>query len=175
MEAPYDEDRFIETFSELSGVFNFSLRVQEQCFSQFLIALRTTPANYKLCPTLLAGLICIRAAFPTLYKEFTSGNTDANSIVKSIARIESGQKFLDSDEGMIFEALLLSSKCSRGDLQTLITPYEKSMQNESMSESEKTKAERMLELFNYVRQQGHYGLFEYLSKKIEITDQFAAS
>jgi len=174
-EAQCEEDHFIETFSELSGVFNFSLRVQEQCFSQFSIALRTTPPNYKLCPTLLAGLICIKAAFPTLYKEFASGNTDANSIVKSIARIESGQKFLDSDEGMIFEALLLSSKCRRGDFQTLITTYEKLIQNESISEPDKAKAARMLELFNYVRQQDDYGLFEYLSKKIEITEQFTAS
>ena len=172
-EAQYEEEHFIEAFSELSDIFNFSLRVQEQCFSQFCIALRTTPQNYKLCPTLLAGLICIKAASPELYRDFVSDNVDATSIISFIGQKTAGQKFLYSEEGMIFEALLMASKCRRGDLQSAKAPYEKILQDENISGHERTKAERLSVLFDHIQQQKDYGLLDYLSKKIEISDQFS--
>ena len=51
---------------------------------------------------------------------------------------------------MIFEALLIASKCRREDLQSAKAPYEKIVQDENISGHEKTKAERMLVLFNYI-------------------------
>ena len=147
--------------------------MQEQCFSQFCIALRTTPQNYKLCPTLLAGLICIKAASPELYRDFVSDNVDATSIISFIGQKTAGQKFLYSEEGMIFEALLMASKCRRGDLQSAKAPYEKILQDENISGHERTKAERLSVLFDHIQQQKDYGLLDYLSKKIEISDQFS--
>lgn len=172
-EAQYEEEHFIETFSELSDIFDFSLRVQEQCFSQFCIVLRTTPPNYKLCPTLLAGLICIKAASPELYRDFVSEKVEAASIISFIGKKTAGQRFLYSDEGMILEALLMASKCSRGDLQTARAPYEKIFQDKNISEHDRKKAERILDLFNHINQQSDYGLLDYLSKKIEISEQFS--
>jgi len=172
-DAQYEEEHFVETFSELSDIFNFSLRVQEQCFSLFCIALRTTPQNYKLYPTLLAGLICIKAASPELYRDFVSGNVEGNSIINFIAQKTTGKNFLYSDEGMIFEALLMASKCSRGDLQSVKAPYDKILQNENIPEHERKKAERMSTLFGYIQQQDEYGILEYLTKKIEMSEQFS--
>ena len=172
-DAPYEEEHFVETFSELSDIFGFSLRVQEQCFSQFCIALRTTPPDYKLCPTLLAGLICIKAASPELYRDFVSENVDATSIINFIGQKTAGQKFLYSDEGMILEVLLMVSKCRRGDLQSAKAPYKKMLQDNNISEHDRKKSERILDLFNYIQQQSDYGLLDYLSKKIEISEQFS--
>lgn len=172
-EAQYEEEHFIETFAELSDIFDFSLRVQEQCFSQFCIALRTTPPNYKLCPTLLTGLICIKAASPELYREFVSEDVDATSIIKFIGQRIAGQKFLYSSEGMILEALLMASKCRRGDLKSVKAPYEKMLQDKNISGHDKTKVQRMLVLLNDIDQRGESGLLDYFSKKIEITEQFS--
>jgi hypothetical protein len=172
-EAQHEEEHFIETFAELSDIFDFSLRVQEQCFSQFCIAIKTTPQNSKLCPTLLAGLVCIKAASPELYRDFVSENVDATSIINFIGQKTAGQKFLYSDEGTILEALLMVSKCRRGDLQSAKAPYEKMLQDKNISEHDIKKAERILDLFNYIQQQSDYGLLDYLSKKIEISEKFS--
>lgn len=172
-DAPYEVDHFVDTFSELADIFNFSLRTQEQCFSQFCIVLRTTPPNYKLYPTLLAGLICIKTASSDLYRRFVAGKLEASKLVSYIGQTPAGQAFLYSDEGMVLEALLMASKCRRGELQQARSPYEKIFKDKEISEIERQKAQRILELFNYINQQSEYGVLNYLSKKIEISDQFS--
>lgn len=57
-----DGPDLLNTFIGLSLVFNFSLRVQEQCFTQFSIVLRTTEYGIKIYPAFLAVLISLKSS-----------------------------------------------------------------------------------------------------------------
>ncbi len=172
-DAQYELEHFVETFSELADIFNLSLRSQEQCFSQFCIVLRTTPPNHKLCPTLLAGLICIKAVSPDLYRKFVAGEIEASSLIDYVDQTPTGKAFLYSDEGMIFEAYLMASNSRHMELQSAMEPYKKNSENNEISEEERKKAAKIFDMFGYIIRRKDYGLLNYLSKKIEISDQFS--
>ena len=102
-----------------------------------------------------------------------SGIIEANSVIDFIKKFPKGTEFLYTDEGMILEALLMTSKCHRGNLQSAKEPYKRIYEDENKSQKERDKAAKFLDLFGYIEQQSDYGLLEYLSKKIEILDQFS--
>jgi len=172
-EAQYEIDHFVDTFSELADIFNFSLRTQEQCFSQFCIVLRTTPLNQKIFPTLLAGLICIRAASPDDYRSFVASEIEVSSLINYIKQTQAGKKFLNSDEGMILKVCLITSNLNHTKIRSTMEQYEKISQNDNSSQDEKEKALRMLNIFGHIINRNDWGKLNYLSKKIEISDQFS--
>jgi hypothetical protein len=72
----FDQKQLVETFSKLSSIFGLSQRVQEQCFAQFAIVVRTTPLHQNIHPIFLALLIALKAADQSLYHSFRLGQVD---------------------------------------------------------------------------------------------------
>lgn len=172
-EAQYEKEQFIEIFSELFHLFNFSLRVQEQCFSQFSLALRTTPHNYKLYPTFLGALIAIKAASPSLYKDFVGRKKSAEEIIKFIKEYPGGEVFFNEDVGINLEALLLTANVRRNEIKPIIEPFVQLRDDESTEQTVYRRAERMVVILGDIYRQDDCGRLEYLSKKIDMLEQFA--
>ena len=57
----------MRAFMGLAKVYRFSLRVIEQCFTEINLALRTTPANERIFPFLLALLVALKTEKPASY------------------------------------------------------------------------------------------------------------
>ena len=91
------KDQFIETFIGLSDMFKLSLRVQEQCFTQFTILLRTTPKHQYFHPILAAALIIIKAALPKLYENLAYGEKTGWEVVNYLKKLPGGNSFLNTN------------------------------------------------------------------------------
>ena len=62
-----ESESLMRAFVSLAKTYRFSLRVIEQCFTEINLALRTTPANERVFPFLLALLIALKTEKPASY------------------------------------------------------------------------------------------------------------
>lgn len=172
-DAHYEKEQLLETFVNLSQAFNFSLRVQEQCFSQFSLALRTTPATFKLHMPFLATLIALKAANTSLYKSYITRSVDPKKVVTYIVDKCANSRFMDEGYGIAIEAYIMTGHCQRdGDIAAVATIYQKAAEN-AKDEKERERVNRTLDIINkYIARDYHYVL-DYLIKKIEISERFA--
>lgn len=170
-DARYEKEQLIKTFSRLATIFGFSLRKQEQCFSQLSVALRTTPSNYSLYPIFLSFLIAFKAANPKLYIEFTTGKTTAEDVLNYIKETKGGAALLDDNYGIALEAFILSSRCKRREIEELISKY-KNRVDMAPSDQQKERPRRIAELLQSFLREDTYGTLDYLVKKIELSEQF---
>jgi len=102
-----------------------------------------------------------------------AGEIEASSLIDYVDQTPTGKAFLYSDEGMIFEAYLMASNSRHMELQSAMEPYKKNSENNEISEEERKKAAKIFDMFGYIIRRKDYGLLNYLSKKIEISDQFS--
>lgn len=165
-----DIEALLHTFINLSQIFNFSLRVQEQCFTQFSIVLRTTPRNIKLFPLLLATLIALKASDASLYLKYVNRNISSQDILDYIKRMPNGTDFLNKRYGQVIEAYLISSPCDEDKLESIVKEY--SVLANKLTGAEKTRVEKIKELLTNFLEWNHYGILDSLIKKIEITERF---
>lgn len=172
-DARYDREQLIKTFSRLASIFGFSLRTQEQCFSQLSVVFRTTPPDYNLYPILLSFLIALKAANPKLYIAFTTGKTTTEDVLNYIKEARGGAALLDDNYGIALEAYILSSQCNYRDMEQLISKYKK-LTEMATSEQEKERPRRITELLQSFFREDTYGILDCLVKRIEISEHFKA-
>lgn len=169
-----DKDQFIGVFSELFSIFDFSLRVQEQCFSLLSVALKTTPENYSLYPILLGALISLKAENSQIYKAFISRKATAQDVLEYIQKKPKGDEYLRSNYGTALEAYLVASFHDRYARDVDVrAPYSSIMESEKSSEREKERANRILQLFKDFDWHDSFGTLDYVVKKIELVSQFS--
>lgn len=170
-DARYDREQLIKTFSRLASIFGFSLRTQEQCFSQLSVVFRTTPPDYNLYPILLSFLIALKAANPKLYIAFTSGKTTVEDVLNYIKETKGGAELLEGDYGIALEAYILSSRASHKEMKQLISEYTPKLIPPNQREERPRGIRELLQSFLSERT---YGILDYLVKKIEISEHFKA-
>lgn len=175
-DARYEKKQFIEVFSRLFALFGFSLRVQEQCFSQLSLALRTTPLNFKLHPLFLGALITLKTANPKLYNDLVRGKVEAEEILKYIREAPGGNAFLEENYGMALEAYFASGRYNNWrDVQNIADRYKKIAEDDKIPAPQRERANTIAQLMNSFLIEDSYGVLEYLAKKIEITERFTSS
>lgn len=170
----FKDDRWsnIETFSKLFKIFNFSLRVQEQCFARLNIVIRTTPSDSYLCPILLCTLICLRADNPKLYLGFVNRSRSFKDVLEYIKDKRGGVEFLDKNDGRRLEANLISSACSRMEIREISQSYKQESENEKLSAETRERYEVIASWLGSESREILCEDLSYLTKKIEITEQF---
>lgn len=166
-----EKEQLLDIFIKLSEVFNFSLRVQEQCFTQFNIILRTTHPNQPIFPYYLAFLVALKAATSTLYRQLSSNEARPDEILSFLKASKAGTDFLQTDHGALIEAYLICSFLDRGETFTVVEQFKQKSLNEPNSDIKK-RDESILKFLDWILGVEHQGAGRYLANKIEFTERF---
>jgi len=169
----YEKDQLNSIFSRLFKMFNFSLRVQEHCFSRLSIALHTTPFNYKIYPVTLSTLISLKEANQFLYRKFIKREIGVEEVLDFINRSPGGTEFLESNYGRGIEADLVSRSADENSESNLYEKYEKIIQSANHTDKEKNRARGIIEFMKEDLRGFNRGSLDYLVKKIEIAERFS--
>lgn len=98
----------IRTFSRLANVFNFSLRVQEQCFTEINLVLRTSRKGDPK-PIILAFLVTLRAHKQDVFNKLNDPfSFTVNEILDLFIATKQGTEFIFSDEGTDVQSALIA-------------------------------------------------------------------
>lgn len=172
-EKHYERERILTTFTNFSHAFRLTLRVQEQCFSRFNIALRTTPPDYDYHPILLTALIVVKVVNPVLYRKYISRIVTQLGFIDYLLDQLPLKDFMSSNYGVVLESEILLAACkNREEISTLKELYALKMTN-SKTDNEKERA-RIIhsDIDNAYSPGRYYGFLDYVVQRIEITSQF---
>lgn len=172
----YDTDQLINTFSSLAKLFKFSLRTQEQCFTQFSVAFRVTPSNFKIYSPFLALLVALRSGNYELYKKygFEEGNPD--DLLAFFESKEEGIDFLNTHYGNIIEAHVITGFIrSFSKVQEIVKAYEEKSSKQDINDQQKERYQNIASLLKNIRERDMFGVAKYLIDKIEFAQRFEAS
>ncbi|VAV83006.1 Phage protein [hydrothermal vent metagenome] len=163
----------LTTLIKLFKAFNFSLRDQEQCISRLNIVLRTTTPDSFIHPIFLGALIILKTANHQLYTHITKRDANSNDIRNFIANTKEGKEFLSSDYGTILKAYFDYTQHTNIEAKTdLINTYQQKLNNSGLSNENRVKTDAIFNLFIFLRSDCNYDIIKYLTKKIEIAEQF---
>jgi len=174
-DARYETEQFLNVFSNLCVIFGLSLRVQEQCFSQLSLVLRTTPSNFKVYPVFLGTLVALKASNLELYRDYVKKIADAQKVLQYISEMPGGTVFLQENYGIELEAYLVIGHGERKDLNEIRDRYGRTAEDSGQSENNRERARRILGLLDHFSMYDSYGMVAYLAKKIEVADRFITS
>lgn len=166
---------FLDPFSTLSDIFQFSLRTIEQCFSQFNIVLRTTPPKSYFFPDLLAFLIALRAKDLSLYNSFAGGTPDMEGVISLINGLPGGQEYWDSYFGIELEAFHSCSKGTSFDNSAGEEPHRRAFEKHGENSPQGERAKRILDRMTEIGRLNVYDALRLVTRRIELTEQFTIS
>jgi hypothetical protein len=89
----------LETFTLLSDVFNLSLRVQEQCFTQINLVLRTTNLQNNFETHLLSFLVILKSVNYESYLSFQNRTDEPDIVFKNISQKKAWKDLLQGTMG----------------------------------------------------------------------------
>jgi hypothetical protein len=168
-----DRELFLSIFTELFHVFNFSLREQEQCFTQLSIALGTTPENMLIFPELLGFLIALKAKNLDLYKEFAYEKAGPEEVLEYVLGMPGGDAFFDEYRGIALTAYLFTCR-SDMKFQDLAAPkYEAYIGEGELSEKEAVRKTKVLDFIERLAFDRYTGILPYLATKIDLVSSFS--
>jgi hypothetical protein len=173
-DTQFDRQNLGEILKELFPVFDFSLRIQEQCFTQISLVMRTTPPNAYLYGTMLGLLICLRVANRQLYLDYVRGFASASVVLTYLRSLPGGDELVDSREGIFIEAELVFGMSDRSSGEEAIKQYEALAKS---ADKDKALRERATTVLQYIGQLGFRSMLggnltNYLFSKIEVTRRF---
>ncbi|MBM7558113.1 KAP family P-loop NTPase fold protein [Halanaerobacter jeridensis] len=170
--AKKDKEYFLKSASELFNLFDFSLRVREQCFSQMSIVFKTIPKDKYLYPTLLTILVSLKNYDNSLYQDYVKGEVGSKKLLSYLKELSNANEFF-SDEPRGHDKLVESHLIyydQTNEKDDIIGEYEEVRSNSD--EFNFTREERILELIGHHSSNHHTDKPDYLVEKIEITDRF---
>lgn len=168
----YEGQQALSMFTELFELYRLTLREQEHCCSLLSLSIRTTPKDYKLFPVFLCFLIVLKVKEPEVYKRFITEEIEPPSLLKYLKTDAGGHELLNSHNGTLLEAYIISSKSYRYEKNGNFARYEEIIESSSAGDSEKQKAIRILDLIKHFEHHGGIGSLGYLVKKIEVASRF---
>ncbi len=169
-----DGSDLLNTFIGLSRVFNFSLRVQEQCFTQFSIVLRTTEYDIKMYPTFLAALISLKAVNKPLYQDYVNGNADYKAVLEYLGKRKNGAEFVGGVYGASIEAHMIYNHFSADKRDDICNQNHKNANNTSLTQEQKERARIIVSTLQSLSNEELFpgDLLRHLVKRIEISERF---
>lgn len=169
-----DGSDLLNTFIGLSRVFNFSLRVQEQCFTQFSIVLRTTEYDIKIYPTFLAALISLKAVNKPLYQDYVNGNKNYKDVLEYLGKWNGGAEFVNGVYGASMQAHMHYNHYPTDKCKDACNQNDKNANNSNLNPEDREKAMVIArELKLLLNEELFPGdLLRHLVKRIEISERF---
>lgn len=164
----YEEKQLFETLTNLFKIFDFSLRVQEQCYSRLSIIFKTVPFDMEIYPILTGALIALKARNPQLYRGFIEGKKSYIDVINFVKGFPKALTFFEEGYGTPLEAHLAICSSDYREARELIAKYGNAAQNTDSFSKENHLLQIMNDLYNH----DSYGRLSYISKKIEITENF---
>lgn len=166
-----DAQQICEVLPKLCSLFGFSLRTQEQCFTQLSVVLRTTPANSYLYGFLLAVLICLRSAKRQLYMDYCSGHAAPEVVSAYLGSLPGGHSLIESHFGVILEAHLVKGIRNEQQRKSAMEKFYALANDETVNQEMRQRANDVCELFSYVGRSTR-DMTGYLFNKIEMAHRF---
>lgn len=168
----YDKEQFISVFIELFSIFNFSLRVQEQCFTQVSIVFKTTSNDLKLFPVLLATLIAIKNYNIELYRKYVRGEVGVETLKEKLFSSKQGQAFLKGEGkyAEVVEAYLIYYDKTE-EKNSIIKKYQ-DIREKNKDSDIYYKADKIIRIIGKLEFERSTNVIDYLMKKIELLDRF---
>ena len=171
-ETRQDASNLHEEMAKLFAIFRFSLRTQEQCFTQLAVILRTTPPNAYVYSALLSVLICLRVAKRELYQGYCAGNSTPKDVVDYLRSLPGGSELMDSHPGAFIEAHLVRGIRNHERCKAAIDEYYKLAKDaETKPTPASTRAKEVSHYFQWIDRHV-MDMTGYLFKKIELAHRF---
>jgi KAP family P-loop domain len=170
-DALHELDNLRQSLIEFFKLFGFSLRVQEQIFSQLSVVVRTSPSNQYLYAFHLALLICLRTINKDLYSRYIQGLATPKEVMDFIENFPNGRKFSNSDIGRIVEAHLVRGIIDWNIRNQAIEFIDKQA---NATAGDETLIKRAKEVKNHIQWAGQSAndMTGFLVKKIELAQRF---
>ena len=173
--GPYDYENVKNIFSQLFTIFNFSLRTQEQIFTQFILCLLSTSPRIKLFVILLGTLLCIKASNPKLYYEFINGRTKSEGIIKYINSFSGASKLFTKTIGFFIEGYLIALT-PEGDNPDqfhypLFDKYSKESESDPESLMKRERVNKIRSIIQSDEMTNPKEMLRYLVSKLEFIDR----
>ena len=137
-------DFFVAMFSS----FEFSLRKQEQCFTELSIVLHTTPHTYYLYPEILVPLVILRASNEKLYHEFRSKLVPYKKVMEFFDSKDPTGTTLKGYRRNMLEAGLAIWSCTEQEINEYYAEYESIFKDENIDTDKRDKAQGVIEEIN---------------------------
>lgn len=166
-----EKDEAMEAFSGLFLSLNLTLREREHCCSILANCIRTTKDKECLIPAMLCFLIVMKIKETDLYSDFVGGKVASFEALERFKNVPGMSAFLDSRYGEYLEACIVCGATFRFERQYQINRYQKIWVSEDVSQEEKNRANRVLQMIT----SGlvfDSGTFSYLVNKIELASLF---
>ncbi len=167
-----DASYFLNTFTEFATLFNLSPRVQEQCFAQSNIVVRTSPANQNIHPILLAFLITLKAFNKEFYSRFCTEQISSTELIKFIENQKGGSALLNTDLGRLTIANIEIAFAGWEDYSNLINYYRQKFAEDKLDDDKKYHYQRIKEIIQHLSSRHFIRICDFLYKRIEFGDQF---
>lgn len=157
-----DDEWLLKVSSLVFSLFDFSLRAQEQCFSQVNLVIKSTPKNSYLFPIFLIFLISLKNHKIDIYYDYVNGNIGAKEVIDYLYKLPKSIKLMNNDKIASFiEAYLIV--CDQTQNDELMKKYTKENNN---------KAKNIVRLVEHLRNKYYNNIIGNLSRKIDITMRF---
>jgi hypothetical protein len=170
-ETLHERENFQYMLPKLFSLLNLRLRDIEKCFSLLSICCLSTPDNFHLFGDLLSILIVLKIMHEDLYKLFVNGKMTKDEMLDFIKKKNGGNDFLESHEGIIFEATVVfgldgeeNKRCQE--------EYNSILNNENSDEEVRTRTANIVDMMKHYRFKSHGCPTEYLAKKINLAQDF---
>ena len=163
--------QLIETFIDLANIFKFSLRVQEQCFTELNLVVRATPLNNRIYPPLLSFLVALKAHRPNIYKKLILNQVDIEEIAAILEETEKGKKFLIDWPGYVIEAYLIDA-LSEGKKESRLRSLQEILKTKRRDHPEDSRENKILNVFQSIQIERESGALKYLIARLEFVKEF---
>ena len=164
----------VKTITNLFKIFNFSLRTQEQIFTQLVFALLSFPATHFIFPFILATLLSLKAVNEDIYMKYINHSATPKDVIDFIKSFSGGVQFFNSINGVINEAYLIGFSPVRkehGEYDyPLYIEYKKISEKEGATELDKERVRRIGSILNSDKLENPEYTLNYITKKIDFVD-----
>jgi hypothetical protein len=166
-----DHRSLAEVLPQLFLLFGFSLRIQEQCFTQLALVVRTTPPNHYLFPHLLSILLCLRSSNCSLYYQYCRGTVRPEDVMRYLRSLPGGDKFADSHHGLVTEAHLLYGIRDTNQRHSAIRACRDLAESKTAEEAKTQRAKEVSNIFQWLSNT-EGDITGYLFEKLELMQPF---
>lgn len=170
-----EKSTLLEVFSQCAGLFQFSLRTLEQCFTQFNIALRCTPSDHHIVPEFLGFLTALKAGEPDVYAQYVKGEIGGCDVEARIAKSDEGKSFLDKGAGFYVATLLIVWSLKEGEFDAQWQEWQRLESDDSSDSKLRKLARDKVRIAGEINNYYPRSLLPYLANKLEYTERLVSN
>jgi len=165
----YDRDYFVRFFTLLADISQLTLRARERCAIRLAIVMDQTPHNHYLDPIVVAVLLVLRTAKPTLFRQIVDGTAGTKEIIGYLHSLAGAEKMNTDRMGAVIEAELLAAETDRNLRTARWEELEGITKDEARPEAERKYAAELLEIIRYTSGLGrHRASIRWIAGKVDL-------